>query len=362
MKVNSMNHNQLHMTKYLFGQPVKKTQKSKSQEMGLIQKHELKQKLSEFNSEQKTNMPKNGVLDSSRNYVDSLREARNKNKTAALEKKKLHYSFKSLSSKIISCKKSYNAKDVVSKAKREISRLKKLRSKGEYDSEELEAAIAHAQSMERVAKKKAKHLEEEEMVKAAGGFCLGNVKEEEDLDTEEAEMDQEEELSDEDILEEYEEFSEEDFSSISTEVFSQLEGFESVEQLDAEMMDLLSEMNEEMSTLMEDMGLDDLMEDTGLLADDDPDPADLKMMILKHRTKEMKDMAKADGEYLKAIFKMLQESKGGGGAGIPSKGAAMPVMGSSSGIAFGAGSVSTPAQMAGMPTVSSPTVSIDISI
>lgn len=360
MKVNSMNNNQLHMTKYLFGQPVKKTQKNGSQQMGLVEKHELKQKLAEFNDAQKTNMPKNGVIDNSRNYVDSLREARNKNKSAALEKKKLHYSFKSLSSKIISCKKSYNAKDVVSKAKREISRLKKLRSKGEYDSEELEAAIAHAQSMERVAKKKAKHLEEEEMVKAAGGFCMGNVedKEYEALEAEETEMEPEE-----DIPEEYEEeFTEEDFSSISTEVFSQLDGFESVEQLDAEMMDMLSEMNEEMSTLMEDMGLEDLMEDTGLLADDDPDPADLKMMIIKHRTKEMKDMAKADGEYLKAIFKMLQEAKGGGGAGIPSKGTAMPVMGSSSGISFGAGGVSTPAQMAGMPTVAAPTVSIDISI
>ena len=46
-------------------------------------------------------------------------------------------------------------------------RLKRQKQNSDSDSEEIDAAIAHAQAMERVAKKKAKHLEEEEMVKAA---------------------------------------------------------------------------------------------------------------------------------------------------------------------------------------------------
>lgn len=54
----------------------------------------------------------------------------------------------------------------------------KQNSDSDSDSEEIDAAIAHAQAMERVAKKKAKHLEEEEMMKAAGGICqeTGSVK------------------------------------------------------------------------------------------------------------------------------------------------------------------------------------------
>lgn len=39
------------------------------------------------------------------------------------------------------------------------------------------------------------------------------------------------------------------------------------------------------------------------------DPADLKMMKIKHRNKEMKDIVKADAEYLKAVFNHLEKMK-----------------------------------------------------
>ena len=37
------------------------------------------------------------------------------------------------------------------------------------------------------------------------------------------------------------------------------------------------------------------------------DPADLKEMKIKHRNREMKEIVKADNEYLKAYFKYLEK-------------------------------------------------------
>ena len=80
----------------------------------------------------------------------------------------------------------------------------------------------------------------------------------------------------------------------------------------SEMSDFTSEMMQEMSDslrdLMEEMGLDGLS-DTAVSVDREMDPADLKMMKIKHRNKEMKDIVKADAEYLKAVFNHLEKMK-----------------------------------------------------
>lgn len=349
MRINVIN-SQLNTAKNVnrFGHPMKQQQQASNVNplSVLNQKREIKKQLMGVNNSSK-NMPVNSVLDSSMSYLDSLREARNKTKNATLEKKKLKYSYKSISSKIISCKKSYSAKEVISQAKREVARLKKLRSKGEYDAEELEAAIAHAQSMERIAKKKARHLEEEEMAKAAGGACLGefesreNTEEvsEEELTEEELEQIADEELGD---LTDDTSFEEFDFKDI-----------DSLEQIDAIMNKMYDDMSEELSSLMEDMGLDELFDDMGMSADSDMDPADLKMMMIKHRNKEMKDIAKADGEYLKAIFALLEKQRAGAGVAIKIDAPAMNI--SSDGMA------SAPQVVSAAP-VETPVVSIDVSV
>ena len=349
MRINAIN-NQLNTAKNInkFGHPMKQQQASAVNPMSVLnQKHELKKQLMGINNSSK-NMPINSVLDSSMSYLDSLREARNKTKNATLEKKKLKYSYKAISSKIINCKKSYNAKEVISQAKREVARLKKLRSKGEYDSEELEAAIAHAQAMERVAKKKARHLEEEEMVKAAGGACLGELE-----DREESEEISDEELTDEEL----ENLSDEELAELSEDVDVEEIDFEDIvspEQIDDIMNDMLNEMSEELSNLMEDMGLDELFDGMGMSVDKDMDPADFKMMVIKHRNKEMKDMAEADGEYLKEIFDMLAKQKAAGGAAIKLDAPSMSFNISSTGMDL--------AQIANVPSVEAPVASIDISI
>jgi predicted Zn-dependent protease len=55
-----------------------------------------------------------------------------------------------------------NAKKAASLARKQIAQLKRKQSTGEYDDEELKNAIEHAEKMERIAKKKEKHLKEEE--------------------------------------------------------------------------------------------------------------------------------------------------------------------------------------------------------
>lgn len=252
-------------------------------------------------------------------YAESLRAGRTKAKDTALQKKQLRYDFKAISSQITRSKTSVNAKQVASKAKREVMRLKRLRQSG-YDEEELQAAIVHAQAMERVAKKKARHLQEEELVKT-GGPCEGDVKEKERLEEDELREQEEwnadnpeEETSDLESTEEQflsEEFSEEALSW-QEELFDRIASADPLTRealMSDEMSRMMDDMWESMQELLEDMGLEDLAEGLEGGVEREMDPADLKMMKIKHRTKEMKAITEADSEYLKAVFDKLERSK-----------------------------------------------------
>ena len=113
------------------------------------------------------------IVTSTLSYSEALRNQRQQTKNTTLALKKLKYQFKNISSKILRSKTSQAAKQAAGQARREVLRLKRQKQSGNYDDEEIEAAINHAKAMERVAKKKAKHLEEEEMAKAARGIWQG---------------------------------------------------------------------------------------------------------------------------------------------------------------------------------------------
>ncbi|MCR5798563.1 MAG: hypothetical protein K6G69_00645 [Lachnospiraceae bacterium] len=352
MQINSINNYQFNIARNLYTNSFGRTEEEQADgdenAMAVMnRKREIKKLLSGVSGQQK-NMPSNSVLDNSSNYLNSLREARNKTKNTALEKKKLRYSYKSVSSKIINCKKSYLAKEVVGQAKREVARLKKLKSKGEYDPEELEAALAHAQAMERVAKKKARHLIEEEMARAAGGACIAEIEEKEDsgeLSEEISEEEYEEEMTEE-LMEPTEEYIEYDLPDPEQYFYEQ--------QTYQMMSDMLSQMTEEMTDLMEEMGLDELFDGMGITVEKDMDPADLKMLKIKHRTREMKDIAEADVEYLKVIFEQLERSRAAATVSLKTDTAAPAMDVSGGGPALAA--------IANVPVADAPSVSIDISI
>ncbi len=282
----------------------------------------------------------NNIISSSMSYSEKLKADREKVKDASLEKKKLRYQFKDISSKIIRSKTSQTARQAVSSARRELLRLKEEKKSGKYDAEEIEAAITHAKAMERAARKKVKHLEEEEMLKASGGPCADiEIEQEERL-----EDSQEENIESEDIDEQaYSGDYDSEFEDMSLEELTA--AFEQLQQQSADTMNELQAMSDDMmnemqaiyddmtdsmeemtSELMDEMeeGMQDMLEQMGLgeLADSltaargDIDPADYKMMKIKHRCKEMKEITKADSEYLKAVFKYLEKMKEGGGIGV----------------------------------------------
>lgn len=293
----------------------------------------LKRMITEANREQTKNNSQayavgNNIISNSLSYSDQLKAQRESAKDASLEKKKLKYQFKDISSQIIRSKTSQSARKAVSSARREILRLNKEKASGEYDSEEIEAAIAHAKAMERVAKKKVRHLEEEEMLKAAGGPCA-------DYEIEQEEKLKEDNLNGENLSEEElgEEGLEEKNIEENLSAEDELMSAEELAALREEMMDissdfmgdmadltseLMDEMEEGMRDMLEEMGFGELS-DSLSAAKGDMDPADFKMMKIKHRNKEMKEIVKADADYLKAIFKYFEKMKSGG-AGITTGG------------------------------------------
>ncbi len=280
--------------------------------------HEARRKMSEDRQQQlkneldtkKTFTGQSAESLFNKNYADALRAQRNKSKNTSLNKKKIKYRFKSISSKIISSKTSASAKQVVSMAKREVMRLKKEKQKGGYDAEEIEAAIAHAKAMEIVAKKKARHLEQEEMAKAANGIFENNpalTKANEERDEEQSVENTDETALDE-IDEEAVEYEEIPEEYAEDEMLS-------AEDIQIEMLaPLIQEMGEELaeleSDLMEEMGLDELSEE--FLNVSDMDASDLKELKMKHRLKEQKEIAEADAAYLKAVFEQMAKEKASG--------------------------------------------------
>jgi hypothetical protein len=262
---------------------------------------------------------KRSIADQSVSYADALRASRTKAKETALEKKKLQYNSNKISSQIVRSKNSVTAKKAASSARRELMRLKRLRSTGEYDEEELQISIEHAKAMERIAKKKVAHLQQEEMIERShnGAFAAFEEKEEEIRESSEEEL-KEEELTEEELSEE--ELSEEelarimseemDLSSITEEYAAEImENMEEniAETMEDSMSELMDELASEMAEMMEELDLSELM-DTMAAPNPNMSEEDLKKLKIKHRTKEMKDIAQANGDYLKAIFEKYKKS------------------------------------------------------
>lgn len=252
------------------------------------------------------------VLSNITKYSESVRAQRTKSSDTSLNKKKLKYSFKSISSKIVRSKTSVAARQVVAQAKREVQRLKKERQSGKYDSDEIEEALNHAKAMEMIARKKVKHLEEEERAQRGRGICEGDrIGEEYEEDKELEAMDDAENAQDNAADEEINQGGDEayipegyDLESMSTLA----EKFAEFEEMTRE---VLSDYEDALKEMFEEMDLSELT-DSLLGASGDMDPEDIKELKIKHRNKEMKDIVEADSKYLKAMFESLEKTKSGG--------------------------------------------------
>lgn len=188
------------------------------------------------------------------------------------KKKKLVYNHREISGQLIRAKTSVSAKQVAARAFQKVSTLYRQLRSGDYDENKVRRAIIHAEQIAQVARKKVKHLQEEERGKR-GGAC-------------EAEM-EEDRGNGEDIRMESREIA------------------ESVEADSQEMEEIMEELEE---TLEEMEDLEEL-EELSVASYDDMDPEDLEMLKKKHRAKELRKITEADMEYLKALFNELEKEK-----------------------------------------------------
>lgn len=205
------------------------------------------------------------------------------------KKKRLQYSFKSISNQIMMAKTPNIAKSVTTKARGQIARLQRNLDNDDYDETELRHAITHAKKMLRIAKKKMRHLEEEEEAKQKNGTQIqdddNGVPE---LPDEEEKKQEEKEMELDRAMQEYQDVVDEFMTKAMNEM-----------------------MNQMMNEMMEDTQLEELAD--AFMGDaeqvEDLEPEDIERMKKKHRSDELKEIMEADMKYLKAVMNRLQRER-----------------------------------------------------
>lgn len=225
------------------------------------------------------------IKDMSGKVVGSITVTRGRS-TQKVVKKRLPYSFKEISTRLLKTKKSGNAQRVLLSAKQKVASLRLMYKGGVYDDDEVFAALLHAQAIARVAKKRVKHLEEEERAEKKIGednsLCEADLEEK----TEEA----------------------------TTKQIHKEQSEHTKARLDMQRMQKLMEqyermMQEAMKELEQMDNMDELSDEMGINGEISMDPADLELMKKKHRADEMRAIVEADMKYLKFMFDKLEKER-----------------------------------------------------
>lgn len=200
------------------------------------------------------------------------------------KKKRLQYSFKSISNQIMQAKTPNTAKMVATKARGKVAMLQRNIDNDDYDETELRHAIIHAKKMLRIAKKKMRHLEEEQAAKQQkttqiedDGDGVPELPDEEEREQEQ----QEEELNQ--MVDEYQDL----------------------------MSELMAEFTQQtMEQMMEETQLQELADAfMGDVQQVDMSPEDLDKLKKKHRSDEFREIMEADMKYLKAMINKLERER-----------------------------------------------------
>lgn len=208
--------------------------------------------------------------------------------------KRVNYNMRQISARILKCKTSGSARMALTGARAKVAQLKRQMYDYGIDRYDLEHAIIHATKIMRVAKKKLKHLQEEEAAKT-GGPCAG---EQEDM----------EEKLEEEFLEDTKTQGTPDGAGTEESEAEILRDLQ--QEIEREAMKAMQEeMQQMVQETLEESGLGELLEELGASFSADMDPDDLEAMKKKHRSEELKDILEADMKYLKAIFNKLQKEK-----------------------------------------------------
>ncbi len=208
-------------------------------------------------------------------------------KSAQKKKKKVGYNFKQISAQILRSRTSVGAGKAALKARSVKAMLARKLLSEDYDKSELRAAIIHAAKMERIAKKRKKHMEEEEQAAQTGVY-----------------------------MEQWENYEEEDWMAGFEDLSSESTGL-SQEELEALMRELEAMMAEAMQDMAEIEGLGELTEELTASVQVNISPEDLERLKKKHRMDEMREIADADMKYLKAMFQKLEQERRSAGSSLP---------------------------------------------
>ena len=207
------------------------------------------------------------------------------------KKKKLTYNFKKISNKIMSSKTSSHASKAVREARSELVKLLMKQKSGDYDEKAVTDAITHARSIERVAKKHRKHIEEEERAQRTHS----GITEEEENALEDEEVEETEEAQQQQAREQQEQAE---------------RTAQELEQLTQEIEQMIRESEQQMNELA-----DELMSSASYEHMDDDDIENMKK---RHRAEELRDIMEADMKYLKALFDRLSKEKQANASGASS--------------------------------------------
>ncbi len=256
-------------------------------------------------------------------------------KSAPKKTKRLNYNFKEISAMILQTKTSGSARQVAGRARGKVALLKQRLKCGEYDDKELEAAIIHAEKMERIARKRMRHLQEEEMAKR-GGPCFGELEEEGDDIQPEEEAEQEEEL----------ELDRKQQDAMLQKRQQEIQ--QEMQRMMREMEQAQRDFEQEMSELSD---LDELSDALGGGVARDMDPEDLDELKKKHRLDEQREIMEADMAYLKVLFNKLAQEKQQGSSGTSGSSGGGGSYDGGSGVSLELGGMEMPVETAEAPVM-----------
>lgn len=262
----------------------------------------------------------------------SGRYSRSINMSEKKKLKKVQYNMRQISSRVLKSKTSNSARMAWTGAKSKVSQLKRKLYSGEYDKYDLEQAIIHAMRIARVAKKKMKHLQDEEAAKK-GGLCSASFPDENEKPLE--------------------------YSSGNDDFMLEMER-DMQERMQRELQKELQKILQEINEIMNE----DIYEEfSSSKADIDPD--DLDAMKKKHRSQELKAIIEADMKYLKAMFDKLQiqkEQELGASGAFGASSAASPYAPYGQSVSLEIGGVKLPVEEAPLPdmVVRSEGTSVDV--
>lgn len=254
-------------------------------------------------------------------------------KSSRKKTKKLQYNYKEISARILQTQNSGSARQVLILAKGRLALLRQKAKGGEYDDRELQAAIEHAEKMERVARKKMRHLQEEEQA-AHGGFCQEeSLQEEEELTEGRKETEPEEDVDSERLQQE-----------------ARRELCRQQQEMMREQQEMLQELMENTQRKLAELSNMEELSDAlgGRTAATNLDPQELKQLKTKHRLEEQREIMEADMLYLKAYFQKLAQEKQEGAEGGYSSGDSGS---DGSGVSLELGGMEMPAVQAEVPVM-----------